>query len=174
VTEQPDTLERLTIALHSGGNRDVVAALGLSQLGAHTVGAGLREALGGIFRRGDSQAEIGALGGRLIGLQADATRLGLENAVSSLASLIARLNRHKGWRLGDEKIRNVAESTLLMWLSPACPHCKGQTLAMQVCKKCGGSGKRRVPDRHHQEIKYTLNVLDQVVEVTVRAARERR
>lgn len=184
MTDRTSTLERVSSAMNGSESSDWLAALALAQISTGEVRGGELKLLAGVVDRGmGAQSSINAVGAHLTRLQTTTSQLSYLQARDSLAGLVRRLNQVRHWRLSDKHVVRVAESTLLMHLHPKCPHCHGQAYELvdgapyqdesRPCDHCGGTGNRRMPKRHADEVAYVLNVLGLIQGLTERAVERR-
>lgn len=162
VEERPSLHERLASAFQSSDlsvdsrkrtDADFLAALGFAQQRRGVYGGAVR------LLMSRSQAD-------------------LKRAAREVTSLTMYLNAKGGWRLAPESCRAVAELAVRHYVDPACPHCHGRGrdvpegapyLGANLCKHCGGLGKRPIQKRWRNAIRAVLTELEGEAERTLRA-----
>lgn len=110
------------------------------------------------------------IGHALLVLDRTLDRRDVPAALRETVALTFSLGKKRGWSLTRIKATRIAIEVLGLYVSPACPVCKGrgvtgverdrpQEYNPKTCVKCGGSGKRPVPPKYNREIRVVLEVL---------------
>lgn len=117
----------------------------------------------------------GLAGGTSARLYLANSRTQLRRAIDTVATLTARLDMRRSWRLTDDEIRAVARLALLHHIEPACPVCHGRGYELQlgtpmlsdrVCKSCRGTGRRPIQRKLQSNIVQVIAALEQIDSVT--------
>jgi hypothetical protein len=137
-------------------------------------------------RRGDADL-IGALGmaqqhervyGGAVRLLMSRKRTDLRRALQEATNLTVWMNARQNWRLASESCQAVAELAVRHYVDPTCGHCKGRGrdvpegspyLGANICKHCGGLGRRPIQKRWNHAIRAVLGVLEAEAERTLNA-----
>lgn len=111
------------------------------------------------------------VGHALLRIELTQDRNDIPQAMRATMDLVASLAKQRGWPMHALRRRKIAMAVLTLFLSPACPACKGRGMIgvdrdnpdeyrPRPCTHCGGSGNRPIQRQYQREIREVLHILN--------------